>query len=512
MMGDQSGFDIVIVGGGAAGCVLAARLSEDRNRRIALVEAGPDYGPFHGDPREPAGDASAWPADLLDSVADATHSHDWGYDGRPSSARARVIGGCSAHNGCMMLWGSRPDYDEWAEATGDPGWSLDGLRPHLERATATMRVHLSRRYALPPIARAFIRGAIESGLAPVSDYNDPATLEGVGLVPINTRGRTRWNAAFAYLDPVRGRPNLTVVDRTLVDRVVFDDHRATGVVAVRDDAPIVLSASTIVLAAGAYGTPAILQRSGVGPAADLRRFGIPVFADRAGVGAGLLDHPYIRVSFFARPSLDGANQRHLTRTSLGSYAQVKGRSSVCVAGSWDYTIPPWSGGLYDQQTRTTADEIGMNPIGMKTVSRGSVRLRSTRPDVSPSIDHGYLSDPEGHDLAVMHDAVTFTRLLGQTRAWRTWSAGEKSPGPTIGGGADLDAWIRANAAGTYHPCGTCRMGRSSDDAAVVDARGHVHGIDGLRIADASIMPTIPAANIHASVLAIAERLAAEWED
>jgi len=502
-------YDVVIVGGGSAGCVLASRLSDDPARSIALIEAGPDYGPWRPDGLDHSTTATGeWPVELLDATADARVTHDWGYDGGPSASRARVIGGCSSHNGCISLAGSRSDYDEWVDATGDSGWSYERLRPRFARVARRMRVHVTPKSRVTPVTRAFFSAAAEIGLEEI-DFDDPDQETGFGRVPLNVRGRFRWNAAFAYLDPVRDRRNLSILDRTLVDRVEFEGGRAIAVAAIRDGERLRIAAGTVILAAGAYATPAILQRSGVGAAPDLTALGIPIVRDLPGVGAGLMDHPYVTIAFAAKPALAAANARHLARTTWFGVGQVKGRSALCTPGTWDFTIPPWSGAV-PRLTEGSREVAGMNPIAMKTVSRGSVRLRSRDPGVSPIIDHGFLRDPDGHDLAVLASAARASRRLGATRAWKRYAGAELSPGPGVGDGEDLLAWIRQTVAATYHPCGTCRMGRADDALAVVDAAGAVRGLDGLAVIDASILPTIPSVNIHLPVLAIADRLAEVW--
>ena len=282
-MSAESSFDVLVLGGGAAGCVLAARLSEDPRRRVCLVEAGPDYGRY-ADGR--------WPASLLDARVDGAltalgggpaESHDWGFPGI-SASRARVIGGCSSHNGCEALWGSPADYDAWADLTGDRSWSYAGLAPYLRRATEALRVRPSVLGELSPIRRTIIDSGTEAGLPFLSDLNAPDALVGVGLIPVNAVGSVRWGAAFAYLDPARGRPNLTILADTLVDRVVVRNGRAEGAIVVVNGRAATLSAPLVVLAAGAFGSPAILQRSGIGDAGLLRNVGIPVVADIPAVG------------------------------------------------------------------------------------------------------------------------------------------------------------------------------------------------------------------------------------
>ena len=230
--------------------MLAARLSENASRRVALIEAGPDYG-HHASGR--------WPASLLDGRADGalaalqtgeTETHDWGFDAGRSASRARVIGGCSSHNGCEVLWGSPADYDEWANLTGNSGWSYRELLPYLRRADQTIGTRPSQRAQLSPIRRALLSAASELGMVELADLNAPDALRGSGGIPVNARGTRRWGAAFAYLDPARPRPNLTIIADTLVDRVVLERGRAIGALVRRSGREYRLTADVVVLTAG----------------------------------------------------------------------------------------------------------------------------------------------------------------------------------------------------------------------------------------------------------------------
>jgi choline dehydrogenase len=503
----DSGYDVLVLGGGAAGCVIASRLSEDPARRVCLVEAGPDYGAF-ADGR--------WPASLVDARVDGAltelaggpvESHDWGFDGGLSASRAKVIGGCSAHNGCEVLRGSPADYDRWADDTGDPGWSYEALAPHLARAEATIRTRRSVVRSMSPIRRALLHSADEIGLPALSDLNAPNAIVGAGGIPVNAIGNLRWHAAFAYLDPARHRPNLTILARTLVDRVLIRDGRAVGAVVHGLDGERRLPADLVVLTAGAYGTPAILVRGGIGPAATLQALGTDVVSDVPGVGRNLLDHPYVLLRWRARPRLEAADGRNGRRESALSLSEIKWASPFAPRDSWDVTVGAWSGSLSDQRAHAPRDPAaGMAPAAMHALSRGEVVVRSSRPDVLPAIRHGFLTDPDGHDLAVLEAGVGFCREIATTWAWRWWAGEETDPGGDVTGPALRD-WIRQHVAGTYHPCGTARMGRLTDAGAVTDSAGRVRGVESLRIADASLFPSIPSANIHISVLAASEAMA-----
>src|SRR6478672_2042439 len=240
MTNRRSSFDVLVLGAGSAGCVLASRLSEDPDRSVCLVEAGPDHGAY---------DEGRWPADLLSANELAT-SHDWGFSGGWSSWRAKVVGGCSAHNGCFVAWGAPADFDEWGEA-GNPGWSEAALEPYRRRVSDVLRVRTSRVEDLEPFMRAGLEAAAEIGLPILEDFDDPRAVEGAAAIKVNAVGDVRWNAAFAYLDPCRGRPNPTLVPDALVDRLRLDGERATGAIVRVESGEVEITADLVVLAAGA---------------------------------------------------------------------------------------------------------------------------------------------------------------------------------------------------------------------------------------------------------------------
>src|SRR6478672_1887746 len=229
MTNRRSSFDVLVLGAGSAGCVLASRLSEDPDRSVCLIEAGPDHGAY---------DEGRWPADLLYANELAT-SHDWG-----------VVGGCSAHNGCFVAWGAPGDFDEWEEA-GNPGWSQAEIEPYRRRVSDVLRVRTSRVEDLEPLMRAGLEAAAEIGLPILEDFDDPRAVEGAAAIKVNAVGDVRWNAAFAYLDPCRGRPNLTLVPDALVDRLRLDGERATGAIVRVESGEVEITADLVVLAAGA---------------------------------------------------------------------------------------------------------------------------------------------------------------------------------------------------------------------------------------------------------------------
>lgn len=486
-------FDVLILGGGTAGCVLAARLSADADRAVCLVEAGPDYGPF---------DAGGWPSDLVDPRS-PTDSHDWHPGGELWLSRARVIGGCSAHNAAFVTRGDPRDYDEWAAT----GWDFDSIEPYLRRAADMISTRQLAEEEIGPWARAVLDAAPAAGIPVLEDFNDPTEPEAASLVPVNVARSARWNTAFAYLDQARERPNLTVLAGSEADRVLMDGSRVRGAVVLDGGEAIDLGADRVIVAAGAYGSPAILMRSGVGPAADLAGLGIPVVADRRGVGSNLRDHCGVNIVFRAAPGLVASlEEQDRGGRMVGSGTLVRARSEACAEGTWDLHLVTWS--ARDSQGLTGGPwRVQLSPYTMKPASEGSVRLRSRDPVDPPEVALGFLSDPAGADLRVVVDGAELVRRFADTAQLAALVEVESVPGPEVRSRRQLEAYVRESVRGYFHGVGTCAMGPESDPAAVVDGAGRVHGVEALHVCDASIMPTIPRANTNLTTIAIAERIA-----
>jgi choline dehydrogenase len=470
------------------------------DRTVLLVEAGPD----HPDP-------GTLPPDVVDA-SEPTVGHDWGFaadaqlDRGIAVPRARIMGGCSATNACFALRGAPQDYDGWA-ALGVPGWGfadvLDDFRRLESDADFRDQWHGAggpvpiRRYSrdeLNAVQAAFLDGAVAVGHPRVEDHNRPGAV-GAGPTPRNVRDGTRMSTAMTYLAQARSRENLTIRPDTVVAQVECSGTRATGV---RLLDGTVIGADRVVLSAGTYASPMILARSGIGPADQLRALDIVALVDLPGVGSNLVDHPLLSIDLptQATPALSRF-QVHLTLHSEGADRAGPADLLMFAAGPFDVgTDQPGGGGVF-----------GIVSGLMSPRSRGWVRLASKDPSAPPRIHLAHLSDPD--DLERMVDAVTHARRLAHSEPVAAITTGsELAPGPACPA-HDRDAlaaWARTAVSTFHHPVGTCAMGPDPALGAVCDAHGSVYGIDGLTIADASIMPTIPTATTNVPTMMVAEHV------
>ena len=466
--------DTVVIGGGTAGAVIAGRLVQHTHQSVLVLEAGPDYGTFT---------SGQWPADLLDARA-LTLSHDWNYTsaaptGRPHHPleRARVIGGCSAHNGCIAMWGHRMDYDVWA-ALGNTGWSTNDLVPIFHKVNKTLRV---RRYApaeITPFHEACLEAMHRSGLPLVEDLNNLDEDAGASIAAVNVQDGIRWNAAFAYLDPVRSNPHLTIAGNVTVDRVRTQSGRATAIDVIGPNGPATIEAGRVVLCAGAYGSPAILLRSGIGPAEELRALGIEPVANVPGVGRNLHDHPGTYLKFSGTPQLIQSLQAFGERghTLVAEQSLAKLRSAHCSA-AFDLHIFPIGGQTPQDRSQW---EFTFPVANMAPLSRGTVTLQDSNPNTAPAINTGYLSDPADADLDVLVSGIESTRAITRQPALAALLGQELPPSAHY---TDRES-VRRDCLHYFHPVGTCKMGPATDPLAVADAHGKVHGLDNLYVADA----------------------------
>ncbi|HVL86086.1 MAG TPA: GMC oxidoreductase [Pseudonocardia sp.] len=507
-------FDYVVVGGGSSGCALAARLSEDPAVSVCLLEAGPSDV---GDERILR--LSEW-MHLLDS------GYDWDYPVEPQErgnsflrhARAKVLGGCSSHNSCIAFWTPREDLDEWA-AGGCTGWSADECWPliaRLETNDGPWEGHgrdgpVQLRQIPPddPCGVAVLEAAAAVGL-PTVRFNEGATVtEGAGFFQINAEADgTRSSSSRAYLHPILGtRSNLEVRTGAWASRVLFDDAGAATGVEYQDTAVFgyrsVGARREVVLAAGAIDTPKLLMLSGIGPGEHLREFGLHVRVDAPGVGANLDDHVEGLVMWeAARPMVTRSTQWWevglFTRTEDG----LDRPDLMMHYGSVPFDLNTVRWGY-----PTTSNGFCLTPNVTRGRSRGTVRLRSRDFRDRPRVDPRYFTDPEDHDLRVMLAGIRLARRIAEQAPLDGWIARELAPGPDATSDEALTEYVLRTHNTVYHPAGTARMGAPDDAQAVLDPRLRVRGVHGLRVADASVMPFLPAINPNITCMMIGEKAA-----
>jgi choline dehydrogenase len=516
-------FDYVIVGAGTAGCMLAARLSENPRARVLLLEAG---GP---DTRREIRIPAAFP-NLFKTEC------DWALTTEPQPRlagrslfwpRGKVLGGSSSINAMIYIRGHFSDYDAWA-AAGNAGWSWHDMLPCFLRGEDNARgasdahgsggpLRVEDQLSPHPLSLAFLDACAETGIERNSDFNGPEQ-EGAGLYQVTQRGGRRCSAADACLRPALKRKNLGVRTGAQVLRVLFDRAQAVGVEYLHEGQRRVASATReIILCGGAVHSPHLLLASGVGPAADLEPLGIQVVADVPGVGANLQDHLVVPVvtETSGADTLDGADnllnlawfsvtRRGKLRSILAEAgAFVRSRAGLAAPDLQFHFVPAcWLDHAFERP-RGRFFTLGVTQL--RPASRGRITLRSADPLDPPRVDPRYL-DAEG-DLSALLAGVGIARQILSARPLRKWSKAERFPGQDARDDAALAAWIAKSAQTLYHPAGSCRMGPDSDPMAVVDNLLRVRRVAGLRVADASVMPALVGGNTNAPVFAIAERAA-----
>ncbi|MGN6316190.1 GMC family oxidoreductase [Trinickia sp.] len=527
-------FDYVIVGAGTAGCVLANRLSEDPDVSVLLIEAGgkDDYHWIHvpvgylyciGNPR----------TDWLYRTGE-----EKGLNGRSLSyPRGRVLGGSSSINGMIYMRGQREDYDEWARATGDASWSWDAVLPVFKRSEdhhgganpwhgvgGPWRVEKQRLKW--QVLEAFREAAQQAGIPATDDFNRGDN-NGVGYFDVNQKRGIRWNASKAFLRPALERPNLTVVTGAQVRKLTFDGKRCSGV-AYRGGAGgtrdfVAKARLEVLLAAGAVNSPQLLELSGIGNGARLQRLGIEVVHDLRGVGENLQDHLQLRMAYRVHGvrtlntmsahwwgkmliamqyALWRSGPMSMSPSQLGAFAKSAENDASITRPDIEYHVQPLSLDRFGEPLHRF-NAFTASACHLRPTSRGSVHIESPDPLAPPMIAPNYLSTD--YDRHVAANALRLTRRIVQAPALARYAPEEILPGPQYQTEEEL---VRAaGEVGTtiFHPVGTCRMGSADDPLAVVDSRLRVVGVAGLRVVDASVMPTITSGNTNSPTLMIAER-------
>ncbi len=522
-------FDYIIVGGGSAGCVVANRLVSEHDARVLLIEAGPRR----------TSRILAMPAGYMKFLARDTYltMHEVipqpQLGGRaPIVPQAKVLGGGSAVNAMVYIRGQAEDYDAWDAALGGAGWSYRDLLPYFIKQEGNDHLgkpyhgvdgplkvsHLGQHAAM---SRAFVQALQEKGVPYNPDFNG-ARQAGVGFMQhtIDWQARRRCSAVDAFLRPVLSNPKLTLLTNTMATRIRIESGRAAGVEVKGQSGSGAFHADTeVVLAAGTYMTPKLLMLSGVGPAGELSRHGIAIHADLPGVGQNLQDHHEVPIvattngafGYFGQDRglnmLSHGLQYMLFKSGAVTTTGVEACAFIDPDGSERPTIQLYCvPTVYLDRDVSGVDAthgVTLNPCLLRPKARGSIRLVSADPLVAPQVDPQFFGDPD--DLRLTLAGLRYAREILATRPVVDMVEKEIFPGPNIASDEDLAAHCRQTVKTNYHPVGTCRMGRESDDHAVVTPDLRARGIAGLRIVDASIMPIIPSGNTNAPVLAIADK-------
>ena len=528
----EEAFDFIVVGAGSAGCCLANRLSADPANRVLLLEAGKkDNNPL-----------IKMPIGFTQLMYDAKTTNLYKTEPEPqlndreiSVVRGRVLGGCSSINGMLYMRGQRQDYDDWAALPGCEGWSYGNLLPYFKKSEnfeigPANEYHakggelnvtdVSMKY---PITDEYIDAAVSVGIPRNEDING-ATQEGVGHSQVNMKGGQRWSSADAFLSPeVKNRPNLTIVTEALAQRILLEGKKAVGIEYKdrKGNTHLANASREVVLSAGAYNSPPLLEMSGIGNPDVLNEIGVEVKHELRGVGENLQDHFQVWVQQGVKTKECLSEDGKFPRVVLGVLKYMFAKKGpltmpACNVGGFvpnegaerpifQIHFTPGAGGMDSAGKMVATPDPGVNSTvcTVRPTSRGSIHARSTDPKTFPKIIHNYLSTEHDRDLAV--EGFKMLRKIFRSESFAEQATYEILPGESVNTDEEILEFWKTEGMSVYHPVGSSKMGAADDPTAVVDNELRVHGIEGLRIADASIFPLLPSGNTHAPTVAVAER-------